>query len=300
MKITIKSVILLLAVTLIACKDKKDEFGFGPEWTNYDSTYVIQLVPEPENKMAIIEFVTGVRCPNSPLVYQTAESIANANPNQVNILVYHPLNHFKNLTTPFDTKNGDTKTSKYDFRTAAGDDFYKLVGPGYIPVIPIGNVNRRLFPDEDTRNNYPLKWSDFVKIELATSTPVNIAVSGKNKGEYLEVDLLLTYTHSVVDSHFVTVAILESGMVDGQESFDENHYYLFIENYSHDNVLRGLITSSHGDFLNHSYVPGRVFHKKYRIKRNSQWNPANLKVLAFVHRSAIHMDVIQSKAAAVN
>jgi hypothetical protein len=112
--------------------------------------------------------------------------------------------------------------------------------------------------------------------------------------------VVLTYTEVVADSNFLTVAILESEMEDVQESKDANGNVIYVEQYMHNHVLRSVVTSYFGDLLKGSYEPGRVFYKKYRIKKDVKWNPANLDVLAMVHLNTTKKDVIHSKEVKVN
>lgn len=293
------------AVALLgACKEEPPYISFEPDRTIGDTTYVLPAPPAAEQKMVLIEEVTGVRCPNCPAAQTEAKNIAASNPGRINILTIHPLNRQNALTRPFDQNIGDPHNSKYDFRTDAGAQIYDFVGSGETGSLPIGNVNRKQFPGEAHRNVQYNKWNGFVNAELALATPVNIDIKGKNVGDSIEVELTLTYTQNVNDSQYVTIAILESEMEDVQESKDGSGNSIIIENYIHKHVLRGTITKFLGDYLgnveNYPCVPGRVFYKKYRILRDPKWNNANLDVLAFVHLSSSKKDVIHSKEAKVN
>lgn len=296
----ISSLIIFLALVFSACKEEPPYISFEPDRTISDTTYILQVPPAPQQKCVLIEEVTGVRCPNCPAAQLEAKTIYNNNPGRVNILTIHPLNRVTGLTRPFDPSQGDAYTSKYDFRTDAGAQIYDLMGTGETGALPIGNVNRKLFPAQVHRNVLYGKWSGFVNAELALSTPVNIVVNGRNTGDSVEVELTITYTQAVSDSQYITVSILESEMEDVQESKDLNGNTIYVEDYIHHHVLRAVVTKYLGDYLHASYVPGRVFYKKYRIKRETKWDKTNLDVLAMVHLSTTKKDVIHSKEAKVN
>ncbi len=299
MKKLINSLFILGVLFAInACKEEPPYINFSPENTIGDTSYIISPVPSAELKSVLIEEFSGVKCANCPSAQVSAKAISTANPGRVNVVTVHPLNKLNALTRPFDKAGGDEFTSKYDFRTEAGALIFEMVG--LTSGIPTGNVNRKLFSGEILPNiDYP-KWSAYVNQELNSPTPVNINVNAKNIGDSIEVELTLTYTQAQTDSQYVTISILESEMEDIQESKDSTGATIFVENYIHRHVLRGIITSYFGDYLNASYVPGRVFYKKYRIKRDPKWNAANLDVVAFVHLNTTKKNVLHSKETKVN
>lgn len=299
MKNYISIAFILVAFTFLnACKEEPPYINFTPDRTVGDTTYLVLPAPAPEAKNILIEEFTGVRCPNCPKAQAEAKLISNNNPGRINVVTIHPLNKLNALTRPFDKIIGDAHTSAYDFRTDAGAQIFEMVGLS--GSLPIGNVNRKLFNGEQTRNiDYP-KWSARVTEELELTTPVNIKLSAKNIADSVEIELTLTYTERITDSNFVTVAIMEGEMEDVQESKDNNGNVIYEEKYIHNHVLRAVVTGYFGDLLKASYEPGRVFYKKYRIKRDAKWNAANLDVLAMVHLNTTKKNVLHSKEAKVN
>lgn len=290
-------VLFFVAIILFqACKETPPYINMTPESTVGDTTYILLPAPTPQAKTVIIEEYTGVRCPNCPKAQIEATLISGNNPGRVNLITIHPLNKLNAFTTPFRT--GDAHISKFDFRTEAGAQIFEMVG--LTSSLPIGNVNRKLFSGETARNMDYQKWSAKVAEELALTTPANIKVSAKNLTDSIEIELTITFTESVADSHFVSVAILESEMEDVQESKDINGNVIYVENYIHKHILRGVVTGYYGDLLKASYEPGRVFYKKYRIKRDAKWNAANLDVLAMVHLNTTKKNVLHSKEVKVN
>ncbi|OYU94482.1 MAG: hypothetical protein CFE21_15865 [Bacteroidetes bacterium B1(2017)] len=285
-------------VVFNACKEEPPYINFTPESTVGDTTYIISPVPGKQTKNVLIEEVTGVRCPNCPKAQAEAKILSESNPGRINVLTIHPLNKLNLLTKPFDVAIGDQHTSAYDFRTEAGAQIFEMVGIS--GSLPIGNVNRRLFSSESSRNIDYQKWSGYVATELSTPTPVNIILNASNKGDSIEIEVTLTYTENVADSNFLTIGILESDMVDVQESKDVNGNVIYVEDYVHNHVLRTIVTGYFGDLLKASYEPGRVFYKKYRVKRDPKWNSANLDVIALVHMNTNKKDVLHSKEAKVN
>lgn len=297
-KIVAACFLFLTVVLFTACEEEPPYINMTPDATVGDTTFVLLPAPTPQQRNILIEEVTGVRCPNCPKAQLEAKTISDNNPGRINVLTIHPLNKLNALTKPFDMAIGDAHTSAYDFRTESGAQIFEMVGMS--GSLPIGNVNRKLFSGETARNIDYQKWSAYVGTELTVPTPVNINLSAKNVGDSVEIEVTVTYTEVVADSNFISIAILESEMEDVQESKDANGNVIYIENYIHNHVLRTMVTGYFGDLLNASYEPGRVFYKKYRIKRDVKWNAANLDVLAFVHLNTTKKNVLHSKEAKVN
>jgi hypothetical protein len=290
--------LLGLSIVLSSCEEEPPYINMTPESTVGDTTFIQLPAPTPQQKNILIEEVTGVRCPNCPKAQAEAKTISDNNPGRINILTIHPLNKLNALTKPFDVAIGDKHTSAFDFRTEAGAQIFEMVGLS--SALPIGNINRKLFSGETSRNIDYQKWSAYVTNELIQQSPVNINLSAKNMGDSVEIEVVLTYTEVVADSNFLTVAILESEMEDVQESKDLNGSVIYVEEYVHNHVLRSVVTGYFGDLLKGSYEPGRVFYKKYRIKKDVKWNAAHLDVLAMVHLNTSKKDVIHSKEVKVN
>ena len=294
-------VLFFVAIILFqACKEEPPYINFEPDKGISDTTYIISPVPAAEQKVTLIEEFSGVRCVNCPAGQLTAKTIAEKYPNRVNIVTIHPLNKFNSLTKPFDVATGSEVTSLYDFRTDPGAKILDMVGYGITGSLPMGNINRKLFSGETARNIDYQKWSGYVDQEINLPTPVNIKLNAKNIANEVEIEITLTYTELVTDSQYITISILESEMEDAQEGKDANGNSKIFENYIHNHVLRALVTGFYGDYLKGTYEPGRVFYKKYRIKRDAKWNAANLDVLAMVHLNTTKKNVLHSKEVKVN
>ncbi len=285
--------ILLLTLFIISsCKETPPYINLKPSNASVDTTYVSIPAPTPEQKNVVIEEFTGVRCPNCPKAQLEATKISDNNPGRINIITAHPLNEYNSLTTPFGS--GEPHPSKYDFRTDAGAQIFNMTGKES-GSLPIGNVNRKLHSGETRFNISFDKWSAAVTTELALPTPVNINVNANNTGDSISIECTLKYTESVLDSHYVSIFIIESGMVDVQESTDINGLPIYEENYVHRHVLRAVVTDYFGDLLKAKLEPGRVFYKKYKFKRDPAWVKTNLDVIASVHMNTTKKYVVHSK-----
>ncbi|MBC7384171.1 MAG: Omp28-related outer membrane protein [Bacteroidia bacterium] len=282
-----------MCITLQSCKETPPYINFVKANVASDTSYVALPAPTPEIKNVLIEEFTGVQCPNCPAAQLEARTIADNNPGRINLITVHPLGKLDPLTRPFDPAKGDDYKSKYDFRTLAGAQIFEMVGISNS--LPIGNINRKLFTTETSSNIDYQKWSAKVLEELNISTPVNISVSANNSGDSINIELTLKYTEAVTDSHYITLAVVESEITDVQEGRDMNNKTIFDEKYVHKHVLRAIVTDYFGDLLKAKLEPGRIFNKKYTYLRDISWVKTNLEVVAFIHLNTVKKNVIHSK-----
>lgn len=293
-------VFLFLGVLIFAsCEEEPPYINLTPEAVITDTTYVVAAVPAAQQRNILIEEFTGVRCPNCPDAQTEAKTISNNNPGRIHIITIHPLGLLNSLTTPFSKNIGDKHDSKFDMRTEAGKQIFQLIG--VTQQLPTGAVNRRLFNGETNIAVDFTKWAAFVNAELNASTPVNINVDAKLTGDSVEVECLLTYTQQTSDSSYLTLALIEEGIVDVQERKLPSGTIVYEEDYEHNHVLRAVITGTLGDLLNpklstgYTLEAGRTFKKVYRYKLGSDWNKNNLQVVAYVHGDPAKKVVINAR-----
>jgi hypothetical protein len=210
-------------------------------------------------------------------------------------MTIHPKGLLNSLTTPFSIDIGDKHTSKEDFRTTAGAEIFNMIG--VTSALPRGSVNRRLFSGETERAIDYQKWANYVNGELTKSTPVNIELNSFfTKNDSIAVEITLTYTEAVSDSNYLTIALLENGMIDVQEK-KVGPTVIYDEEYEHEHVLRAVVSDFYGDLLKAKLERGRVFKKLYLYKRDPLWKMDNLKILAIVNSNTTVKNVIHSKEA---
>ncbi len=96
-------------------------------------TLVAQTIvsTSPENKNVILEEFTGIHCGYCPQGHAIAQSIQDANPNDVFLINIHQGGY----ATP--------GTGEPDFRTDFGD---AIAGQSGLTGYPAGTVNRHIFP----------------------------------------------------------------------------------------------------------------------------------------------------------
>jgi hypothetical protein len=120
---------------------------------------------------------------------------------------------------------------------------------------------------------------------LLNNAKVNIDTFG-TKGVYfveankIRINTKVTFTTNLIDSQYISIAIIENGLIDFQKSGGN-----VIEDYEHEHVLRRMITPSTGSQLKGQITAGRVFEKTfdYELAVDETWNKKNLKLIVFVH-----------------
>ena len=275
--------IVIALVLLFSACDEEIPTGLNltPERSVFDTTYITPVIPSPQPGNVLIEDFTGVKCVNCPRAHEVAKKIMTSNPNRVFVLAIHPLNYLDQFTKPF--VEGDDHISKYDFRTKEGGDIFELLGRS--SSMPIGAINRILFSGESTLLIEDSKWNAKTGEQLAKNAIVNIDTFGK-KGIYyaeankIRINVKLTYTQNTNDSQYVSIALIEDGLIDPQKNSPAT-----VDEYEHNHVLRRMVTPSTGKQLKGPIVAGKVFETTYEYVTTptETWNKKNLKVVVFVH-----------------
>ncbi len=121
--------------------------------------------PEPQNKNAILEEFTGVRCPNCPAGHLIAATILANNPGRAFLVAYHPFG--SNYTTPY---AGDP-----DFRRQYPVSFYSVPYCGSTRFMPSAFINRELWNNGE-RIQRRTTWTNYTNQILDESSPVNIGI----------------------------------------------------------------------------------------------------------------------------
>ncbi len=291
-----------LLVVFSACEETPPLINYKPSNSVLDTTFITNSIPAAESKNILIEDFTGVGCVNCPRAHETLTALKSNYAGRVFSIANHPLNAtLKTLTEPI---NKPPHVSKQDYRTKDANDLLDYLGSSNS--LPTGAINRKLFSGETKNLVSDLLWSGYATSELSQSTSVvnmdTLRIKYDASSNELTIDLRLVFTQSLLDSQYLTVAILESKIIDIQEK-NENGNTIYIEDYQHDNLLRKVITGVYGDLLKAKLDAGRVFRKRFIYKPTTDelknWNKANLSVIAFVHGNATKKDVIQVKAASI-
>ncbi len=217
---------VLASVMLIGCTDD------GETTTDPASNNPTMASMEEQNRNAVLEDFTGVRCGFCPDGHAIAANLLVNNPDRVVVIGVNvgyyadPAAGWANFTSSYGQALNDQSGVK-----------------GY----PAGTMNRQLFPGKSQNGADGLAmsrnhWASTAAEVMAEPSPVNIgakAVLNKAKME-LTVTYEVYYTDDEsANENRVNVALLQSGMVARQSGGTND--------YVHKHVLRDLLTGPWGN-----------------------------------------------------
>ncbi|MEO6833456.1 MAG: Omp28-related outer membrane protein [Chitinophagaceae bacterium] len=284
--------ILFAAAMLISCQEKGPIINFGAK--PFDTSFM--AAPETANpRMVLVEEFTGVTCPNCPLGQQALVTLEAAHPGQLAIM---SLEIFGQTQTNPVNENG-VKTIN-DNRTQAGTDLSSGIY-GANNSIPIAGIDR--VPLSGAMLIGRGSWASQIDTRVNTPSPANISMISSYDASSKKVTLKVhvAYTSSVIVGQKLTVALIESGVIDAQVlPYSPNPADPTVNaNYVHNHVLRDILTSPVGDALlgdKSTKVAGQVYERTfvYTIPPNVL-NLDNCQFVAFVaNDNAGDKEVVQA------
>ena len=250
---------------------------------NKDTTYVSGTIETAQDRVILLEEFTGVYCYTCPLGHQVSDSIQNENPGRVAIINVHST--FYGLYS-----NPAIMGNAYDFRTADGDTVVSLLG-GVISV-PSGAIDRTIHTGEAkviTQNRY--SWRSYAESAFQVPVQVNINLETTYSAETSSVEIVVTlhYTQAQSNANYLSLAIIEDGIIDKQYVDTA-----VVDNYAHPHILHDYITDAKGDQINETLVSGRTYVRVYNYNIPGIWNPDKVEVIAFVHEKGSSHEVLQT------
>ncbi len=266
-----------IGIAFTACKEKGPLIDFGNTKAE-DSTWM-QASPETaQQRILLIEEFTGASCPYCPdghdIIYSTS-GIKASHPDQVAVIAYHIKNY-----PQADPVKGH---AKYDFRTDDATDVATNIF-GAISAMPMAGFDRLPESNGDLLLDR-LKWNDKANKALNIAPPANVYLDSKFDAATREatVTVKVSYTAAVSKKQALTLAIIESGIVDAQEKES-----VIIDSYVHKAVLRDIITPYYGSPVLDSVATkaaGRTYQRVFKFKVNDGWNADNCDLVAFIHNN---------------
>lgn len=223
--------------------------------------------PDPQDKNAMLEEFTGVKCPNCPAGHQVAATILENNPGRAFVIAYHPFN--SNYTTPY---AGDP-----DFRRSFGDALYSTPYCGTSRFMPIAFINREKWANNERIQSRTV-WENYVTQILTQASPVNVGISSTydDASGQLEIAVELFFTSDVNENVRINVALTESGMIAQQSGGGTN--------YVHKHVFREAFTEQWGDLITDPTTSGSYLTFNYTFDNNTmEYDMDKCEVFAHVY-----------------
>ncbi|HPI19880.1 MAG TPA: Omp28-related outer membrane protein, partial [Candidatus Kapabacteria bacterium] len=228
-----KLIALLFCFSLLLIISSCDEITYPyREGTHIDTTDTV-------SQKILLEDFTGFLCNNCPAAHELAYELKEQLGNQLVILAVHAGYYAKpNLQYT------------YDFRTAAGTEINDHFS---VQAYPNGMFNRTAY-----NNKIPLGvdyWGAAINT-LKNKTPkakIELTPSYNETSHSISVDVKIKYLQQSSTNHYLVVQISEDSIV--QIQLDKRKTPELIQNYVHNNVLRGSITSTWGDQVSSTVLP---------------------------------------------
>ncbi len=218
-----------------------------------------------ENKIAILEEFTGVRCPNCPPGHVIVNDLLSQLPGQVYVVAYHPNN--SSYTPPY---SGDE-----DFQRAHPAAFYSTPYAGSGRFMPSAFINRREWSAGEKITSRGA-WSSSVNSIITETSPMNVG-SIANYDEstmILSVTAEVFYTGITNDPNSIYVTLAENDLVTSQQSGASG-------SYTHKHTFRESLTAQWGDNIA-STAPGLRTYTYTYDNSTTQYDMSNCEVMAFV------------------
>lgn len=222
-------------------------------------------------RKVLLEKYTGHHCPGCPAGADMAETLQDLYGDKLVVVSIH-AGWFARVTP--DEFN-------YDFSTDAGEELYDFFG---VAENPIGMVNRNEY--EGSLLLSPSAWAEAIEEYTGDTPQFQLEINMQHHEADNELEVCVE-VGSLVNSdclYYLSVFLIEDGIVKPQKTNDANYPGGVIMEYEHNNVLRKGINGTWGDRLNDSPISSESrFTKNYRLIIDQEWVLDNTSIVAFVY-----------------
>jgi len=272
-----------LLLLLFACKKDNPPVPVVPPNEPKDTSYIAGSIQSAQQKIVLMEEFTGVYCYTCPQGHAAVSDIVANNPGKVAVLNIH--SQFYGIYS-----NPAVMGNKYDFRTKDADTIVSMLGG--IVSVPSGAVDRVMHSGETTIMSYNRDyWGNYAATQLTEIPPVNIDIETDFTADSrkLQIVVELNYTQNLTENNYLSIAIAENNIIDKQ--FVDT---VVVDNYSHQHILRDVITNAKGDLIDVSREAGRVYIRVFNYTLPNEWDTNNIDIIAFVHEGESSWHVLQA------
>lgn len=229
-------------------------------------------------RVVLVEYLTGVKCPNCPKSTTLLKGIKNQFPKNIAIVSIHG----RFLTEPL-------SNSKFDFR----NEFSRQLEESYRPFIgkPAAMINRVKFPDEpNLAADFPDLWPAYITDEISKAPRLTIVSDYIFDKEKRTIDLKVgaLAAEDLAGGYKISVYLSESNIIDPQESVGT-----VIIDYVHDHVLRHMMTAWDGDNLGQNFKKGDLINRSFSYTVPPSFNINNLEIVIAVSAQS-NREVLQA------
>jgi len=230
----------------------------------------------------LLEDYTGFTCKNCPIAHGIAHDLQDTYGNRLVVISIHAGGYAE-----------PTTEHTYDFRTEAGDELDDFFGVSAIGN-PNGSVSRKEFSGKRVLGPYEWESSIFELVELEPEMLIKLSPEYTDATRTINVDVEVEYLSEGNANHHLSVFMIEDHVIQYQlnKLVEPND----VEDYDHRHVMRGSMNGTWGDQLSTTNIAsGMKYNKSYSftIPNDSDWNPDNMSIVAFVHDKDASFEVYQ-------
>lgn len=252
-----------------------------PDVTVKDPVYVSKDV---QNKKAVIEEFTGVKCGYCPDGDVRAHDILVANPGNAFVISYHPQSGAFN--TPY---AGDE-----DLRRTWPDPLWATTFSGK-QAMPGAFINRRIYGN-GIRWQSRSDWAKFAGQIMAEVSPLNVGFKSTYSAstKKLTVNAQLYFTSDVTDATTLYCLLIQDGVITQQSGNPEP------PDYTHDHVFREGLSDVLGDDITEETLTGAMIKKTFTFDNSTtNYDMTDCHVVVFVRNTKTN-EVVTGNQAKVN
>jgi len=216
-------------------------------------------------KKVLLEDYTGHKCVNCPSAHDVAHELQDIYGDDNLIVVAIHAGFFATPSgTPYD----------YDFQTEAGTDYNTFFS---VQSNPIGMINRI-----NDGGNYLLdtgKWGTEANKEFDLDAELGIEITCDLQSDKLNGEINFNFASSINQAISLQIWIIEDNIIKAQLAPGG-----VIEDYVHNNVLRGAVNGNWGEALASAYSigdTGTVSFSNYQL--GDDWVSSELSIVAFIY-----------------
>lgn len=187
----------------------------------------------PQNKNAVLEELTGIKCQYCPDGHKRANQVAEANPGRVVLVNIHSGGY------------AQPSAGQPDLRTTAGNAIDGFFNPsGY----PAGSVQRTPFGSETVLATSRGNWTSQVNSTLGQVSPVNVAmnaaINAATREVTVTVEIFYTSPFAAGTNHYLNIGILQNNFEGPQVGASLNPAAVLPNGkYLHQHIFRGFINA---------------------------------------------------------
>jgi len=286
----------IITFFFVSCEEENPGIIFtNPPKLLKDTSYVTTDYGPSVYKKILLEDLTGVRCVNCPDAAARAKELKDKYGDTLVVVgLYLKSSNLQQFTAPW--------SGFLDLRTNEAEAVANAVG---VPsALPNGYVDRYKFGG--TQAAFVInQWDNYIKQRRGES-PVKIWLDyemGANNNIILKTRV--TYTKTTTDKqHKIALYITENDIISKQSTMSDTvsktiwngkEYVTskgYLDDYSHQHVLRTSVTFPLGQLLNQPLELGRVFEKDFPFEWPAAWN-RNKSYLVAVVLDASDESVVQ-------